>query len=116
MSEGNGNGSIAPEKQGSVPPVEHRFKPGASGNPGGLPRGTKQVKKRLRNELLRYLRDNPDKRMEIVRGLVDGCVGGDAACQRIAWDRVDGVLEKRIDIRARMISKVIVRGESADSP
>jgi hypothetical protein len=54
--------------------------------------------------------------MEIVRGLVDGCVGGDAACQRIAWDRVDGVLEKRIDIRARMISKVIVRGESADSP
>jgi hypothetical protein len=116
VSEGNGSTAEkhAPNGAGNggvVPPIEHRWKPGISPNPGGLPRGTKQVKKRLRNELMRYLRDNPGKKRDIVLGLIAGCEAGDAACQRIAWDRVDGVLEKKIDIRARAIVKVLVRGD-----
>lgn len=106
MSEGNGNGhaSAKPEnhangaspRSGVVPPIEHRWKQGVSPNPGGLPKGTKKVKTRLRNRLIRRLRAHPEQIDAIVDGLIQGCAEGDAGCQRIAWDRTDGVLEKKV--------------------
>jgi hypothetical protein len=75
------------------PPVANQFGQ-PNGNPiafAGAPRGTKQVKKRLRNALIRKLRAHPDQIDAIVDGLINGCAEGDAACQRIAWDRVDGI-------------------------
>ncbi len=38
--EGRGNG-------GSIPPVEHRFQPGQSGNPGGRPAGVSRLVRQL---------------------------------------------------------------------
>lgn len=105
MTESQSNGATPAQ-------VQARFKPGVSGNPGGAPRGTPQVKKRLRHALLRRLRDNPDQIDAIVDGLINGCVEGDAACQRLAWDRVDGVLEKQVSVRGSAIVKVIVRGDT----
>lgn len=107
MSEGNGSANGAPTNAGMVgpgrPPVEHRFKPGTSGNPGGMPKGTKHVRKRLRNELIRYLRDHPEKRRAMIAGLVGGCIEGDAACQRIAWDRVDGAVTQAHEVSGAVV-------------
>lgn len=112
---------VSPEtkagRNGNVPPAEHRIKPGEVRNPGGMPKGTKQVKKRLRNSLIRYLRDNPDQLELGVRGLWEACKAGDGACQRIAWDRLDGVLEKKVEVRGTAVVKVLVRGVGApESP
>lgn len=93
-----------------LPPIETRFKPGVSGNPGGMPKGTKPLKRRMRRALVRFLTEHPEQIDLGVQGLWEGCKAGDAACHRIAWDRLDGVLEKKIDVRARAIVKVIVRG------
>lgn len=120
MSDGNGNGNANgsdPKTTGNgvgycKPPVERQFGQ-PNGNPiaYGAPRGTKQPKKRLRNDLLRYLRDNPGAKRDVVLGLIEGCATGDGACQRIAWDRIDGPLEKTVNVNARLIAKVIIRGE-----
>lgn len=110
----NGNGSPA---NGNYvvgygkPPIATRFQPGNRANPGGMPKGTKPARRRLRRALVKMIQEDPSRADAIVRGLVNACIEGDAACQRIAWDRLDGVLEKKIDIRARAIAKVIVRGE-----
>lgn len=87
-ASGAGNGGV-------VPPIEYRWPPGSSANPGGLPKGTKHVKKRLRNALIRKLKARPDQIDAIVDGLIAGCAESDAACQRIVWDRVDGILTQK---------------------
>ncbi len=100
-----------------LPPASTRFKPGVSGNPDGIPKGTKQVKRRLRSALIRRLKAHPEKINEIVEGLIGGCAEGDGACQRIAWDRLDGVLEKQVKVTGTAVVKVIVRGGPApESP
>lgn len=86
-----------------LPPVETRFQPGVSGNPGGNPRGTKRVKHRLRNALIRRLRDHPERIDMIVEGLISGCAEGDAGCQRIAWDRLDGAVLQKTEHRGGVV-------------
>jgi hypothetical protein len=47
-----------PQKQGGVPPVEYRFKPGQSGNPGGQVKGTRH---KLNGDFVRALSKDFDE-------------------------------------------------------
>ena len=118
MSEGNGNGKASAEKTGAgcggiVPPVQYRFgQPGVDTAKGGLPKGAVVVKKRLRNALIRKLKAHPEQIDAIVDGLIAGCAEGDAACQRIAWDRVDGLLTQKHEHSGAAVQvNLILEGE-----
>lgn len=58
----------------NLPPVEHRFKPGQSGNPGGTAKGTRN---RLQGKFLRALADDFDAHGEsaIARARIKDPVG-----------------------------------------
>jgi hypothetical protein len=88
---------------------------GVSQNPGGLPAGTKRVKSRLRNALIRRLKAKPDQIEAIVDGLINACADGDGACQRIAWDRLDGPITAKTDLSVNVTyTKRIVDEEDDD--
>lgn len=144
MSEGNGSTAESPVTKaigspinGQIPPIEHRIKPGEVRNPGGMPRGTKQVKKRLNNAMRRYIRDHPGCEYEIAGSLVEeartrpkttveveregkACtttttvVGqGWATAQRLIWDRRDGPLSQKHEhtIKATFV-RVLIKGNT----
>lgn len=86
---------VKPKGNGNLRPP---WPKGVSANPGGLPAGTKKVKARLRGALIRKLKANPDRIDEIVDGLIAACAEGDAGCQKIAWDRLDGPIISKSDV------------------
>lgn len=95
---------------------------GVSQNPGGMPKGTKVVKKRLRRELVRYLRANPHVIAEIAASLAEEARTrpetiieregkastttikgqGWAQAQKLVWERLDGLLTQQSDVNVNM--------------
>lgn len=91
-----------PEKQGRpLPPVETRFKKGQSGNPGGLPRGTRHIPKLIRNEILRQCRDEPAHIPAIVAALIGVAKDEQSPKQLAAFkelrDTIDGPIVKKVE-------------------
>lgn len=90
------------------------FPAGQSGNPGGLPAGTKRVKTRLRNALIKRLRADPSRIDEIVDGLIAACAEGDAGCQKIAWDRLDGPIIAKSDVNVNLRFEKRIQDDEED--
>lgn len=96
-----------------------QWKAGESPNPGGWPRGTHHVKKRLKNALIRYLRDNPEKIPGLVKALVDAGSNPDgvgfSSAQKILWDRIDGILQSqtKLDVNVSFVKRYI---DDAEEP
>lgn len=74
------------------PPKEYQFKPGQSGNPAGLPKGTRWMKTRLR-ELLEQggLGD------KVLDALINKAKDGDVQAIREILDRIDGKVAQGIE-------------------
>jgi hypothetical protein len=86
-----------PQKQGNVgykkPPKETQFKPGQSGNPSGLPKGTPKVSVAL----MKLLAGNPGEQFtprsraeEIALALLNKAASGDVQAIREVSDRTEG--------------------------
>lgn len=86
-----------PQKQGKVgyknPPKYSQFKPGQSGNPGGIPKGTAKVS----IALMKLLAANPDDEFtpksraeKIAWALYEKASNGDVAAIREISDRTEG--------------------------
>ena len=80
---------------------EHgRYLPGASGNPGGRPKGSVSLVGALRRELERR-QDSGQPGIEVVAArLVDLAVDGDLRAVREIADRLDGKPTQAVDLHA----------------
>lgn len=76
------------------PNEETQFKPGQSGNPKGVPKGTKWMKTRLR-EMLEA--DGGSLRDEILVALLKAAKSGKTDAIREILDRIDGRVTQEID-------------------
>jgi hypothetical protein len=81
---GVGNGGI-------VPPLEHRFRPGVSGNPGGRP-AIRTLSKACREVLSQPAPDNSGLTFAeaIARKLADKALEGDVRAAEELADRAEG--------------------------
>lgn len=84
----------------------HMFKPGQSGNPKGLPKGTVQFKTRLLRRLEEQLEfpdfvNNKKKKAEIIDAVVDKLITmalkGNTKALEMIIDRIDGPLKQRLE-------------------
>lgn len=78
-----------------TPPVEHRFRPGQSGNPSGRPKG-RSLAARLRTIIDRETKDGKDYGDLIMEVLVKAALKGDMKAMGYILDRVDGKLAQPI--------------------
>ena len=122
-------GESAEEEEAEVTETVKRTVPGKNGgtlmapwakgvcqNPGGQPKGTAHVKKRLRSALVKRLKAHPEQIDAIVDGLINACAEGDGACQKIAWDRLDGPIVAKTDMNLKVAySKRLLDEEDGDS-
>lgn len=120
-----------PERQGRVPPVEHRFKPGQSGNPGGMPKGAKYASPR--RALLRALGKDADKdteaageddrlgamSLDLARQLLEAARNGDAEKVRAiatVIDQAEGKPTEHVIQEATGERTVILRNPPPPQP
>jgi len=89
--EGRGNG-------GSIPPVEYRFQPGKSGNPGGRPKGL-SVTAEIRALLAQ---DHNGKRIAklVAERLIKEALSGKHAHLQILLDRTEGGVNHKLRVEA----------------
>jgi predicted transcriptional regulator len=116
MSETNGNGlPPAPQGQGNVsargrkpPPVEHRWKKGQSGNPGGMKKGNS-----ISAELNRLLEKKGAK--EAAKAIMEKLLeDGDMRAAEIVLDRTEGKVTQRVEnIGAQSI--IVIEGVREDA-
>lgn len=104
-----------------LPPVETRFQPGRSGNPGGKPRGAS-----IQAAILRELAKEPDEdgigrgAREVAQALMDVAAGRrapnevDTKAALAILDRTDGPIEKKIEHSGGIPVRVVIKG--IDSP
>lgn len=101
------NAEEFPQKQGNVgykkPPKQTQFKPGQSGNPGGLPKGTPKVSIALMN----LLRTNPGEEFtpksraeQIAYALYQRACSGDVAAIRELSDRTEGKSPATVNVNS----------------
>jgi hypothetical protein len=76
---------------GVVPPPEHRFKPGQSGNPKGLPKGTVKITDRLRKV---FEQDEGRVADALVSVITKAALRGDHKFITTIIDRLDGPLRQ----------------------
>ncbi len=82
------------------PPAEHRFKPGASGNPKGRPRGTRNLKTDLEDELKARVvvrvgerETHISRQQALVKRLVAKALGGDIRSAQVVLDLMQRLIE-----------------------
>lgn len=111
------------------PPLETRFRPGRSGNPGGRPRGKRNLKTDLDEELQQLVSIGDDEHNEkiskqrlIVKKLVDLAISGDARAMNaiiILCMRHDEVTTQEHDTLApsdvQIVRAVKKRSRSSDT-
>ena len=85
---------------------DHLFKPGQSGNPGGLPKGTPRVS----TSLMKLLRTAPDEVYEpknkadkIALQLYDSALKGDTWATKEILDRVEGKVSQTLQLSAAQL-------------
>ncbi len=79
---------------GVPPPRETRWKPGQSGNPSGLPKGTTRITDRLR----RLVEKNDGEVAEaLCKAIVKAGLKGDHRFVKEILDRLDGPVKQQIE-------------------
>lgn len=104
MAEGNGsaatqqpNGRLpgASPISGVPPPIEHRWKPGQSGNPKGpTPTITKALRRVLREE--RDEKGRSVRAYQLARAQVDRAIAGDTTAARYVTETLQGKPEQSV--------------------
>lgn len=103
ISEAN----IRPGRGGVVPPIEHRWKPGVSANPGGRPK-TKIVTDRLR-EVLEA--NGAEKLTELVNSLANDLLKSPDLRQKLLpeiLNRLEGKVADELFAQVEQRTKVLV--------
>ena len=77
-------------KNGNVPPPEHRFKPGQSGNPAGRPMGTAV------SDQIGKILSHPKAAERVARGIIEKAAEGDATAFKALMDRFEGPIVQAI--------------------
>ena len=83
---------------GTVPPVQHRFKKGQSGNPGGRPKGS-GVTGALRRLLQEMHQGRPIEELIAERWLKDALAGKPVSLQMLL-ERTEGKVTDKLDVNA----------------
>jgi len=76
-----------------LPPVEHRWKKGVSGNPRGRPKKQDSLTNLLREEIAKICPADQEKRtwrQLIVRATLQLAMKGNATALKEVWERLDG--------------------------
>ncbi len=97
---------------GVVPPTEHRWKPGQSGNPNPWA-NTPPPGPALRRALSKLLSENPHRAEEIVQAMLERATAGDVKAASLLWDREDGRAAQKIE-HSGSVTNVTITG--MDSP
>lgn len=84
-----------------MPPAEHQFKPGQSGNPRGRPKGlslTKRIRRLLRESELEGVTNPAGLPLAdlLIASLVRGAIKGNFKQQKEILDRVEGKVADRV--------------------
>jgi hypothetical protein len=87
------------KRRGGNPPDEFKFKKGRTGNPGGRPKGSKNIKTLVAQELEGpiYVQENGKRRRlkrgeALVKGIVNDAIGGKDRSRDVTlryWDQID---------------------------
>jgi hypothetical protein len=93
----------------------HQFKPGQSGNPGGLPKGTVQLSVRIRNKLLEAIKDSPDGiqiadavAAKIVQAMLKDPIRAERLISKF-MDRDEGPVATQVELSAVFTMEDMVR-------
>jgi uncharacterized protein DUF5681 len=89
--------NLTPGNGGVVPPVEHRWPPGVSGNPGGRPKW-KPVTDAYRRAL-----EDPVSVDKLAAALVGRWLKGDVFAAKEITDRVEGTVNQKLTIEAATV-------------
>lgn len=84
---------LKPGKGGIVPPVEHRWKPGVSPNPGGLPKGTPRLStayQKILNSPAKATFKPETRGDKIALAIIEEAEGGDVQAAKEIADRIEG--------------------------
>lgn len=95
-----------PRPRRPLPPVEHQFKPGQSGNPGGRPKGT-SLTAVLRRVLEREHQGRPIGEL-LVERLVKEALSGKLPHLKEVLDRVEGRVVERMKLETNAAPGVVV--------
>lgn len=95
-----------------LPPVEHQFKPGQSGNPKGRPKGAISLVAILREKLAEIPPGSEDRKtyadLFIQRALGIALNGGDVAMIRDILNRIDGLPQGSLDLNTSGEQKHVI--------
>lgn len=110
-SNGNGrkNGKAKPpDNQGKAgygkPPVEHQFKPGQSGNPGGRPSAQRSIQAAMR-KLVSEDYNGKDLAVALAKIAVSKALAGDHKFWEMIIERIDGKVAQELNAEIRTVSK-----------
>lgn len=105
----------------AIPPEEHKFKPGQSGNPNGRPKGARSLSTILREMLEEEIDVNIDgvksrKQFQevIIRKLLKKANDGDMRAIEHIFDRIEGKAKQNLDVTSNgetvgQVQEVIVK-------
>jgi len=101
------------EKQGRVPPKEHRWSKGQSGNPAGRPKGSISVVTELKKKLEETPKEgNPEKKryvdMLVIKVIEKALADGDVSMIKDMIDRIDGKPRQSLDLSGMQQTKILV--------
>jgi hypothetical protein len=81
-----------------LPPEEHRWKKGQSGNPKGRPKKEDSLTSLLREEIGKPCPLDPQNRtwgQLLIRSTLQDAIKGNPAARKEVWDRADGKVPER---------------------
>jgi hypothetical protein len=92
--------SKSKKRKGSVPPVEKRWKKGASGNPRGRPKKQDSLTSLLKEEIEKICeadKENRTWKQLVVRATLQLAMKGNQAAIHEIWNRMDGKLKQSLE-------------------